>query len=224
MFGEPSLHAILGRLSERLGLTDSAGRAVQISKTHRFRHTAATNLLNAGVPLHVVMRYFGHLTPEMTMHYAVTLAQTAEREFLRFKKITTEGQPLPMDPGDLYDVLQLDQRADRVLPNGWCMLPPKQVCNRGNACLSCDKFVTDASHEPELRRQLDDTDRLMNQRKTAFLTKYGTPMGDDNVWLHGRHTEAQSLRQILLAIHDVTDTSTAVRGAGTPDRPHQHHH
>ncbi len=84
------------------------------------------------------MRYFGHLTPEMTMHYAVTLSQTAEREFLRFKKITTDGRPLPMDQGDLYDVLQLDKRTDRVLPNGWCMLPPKQVCNRGNACLSCD--------------------------------------------------------------------------------------
>lgn len=38
------------------------------------------------------------------------------------------------------------RRADRVLPNGWCMLPQKQVCSRGNACLTCDKFVTDASH------------------------------------------------------------------------------
>ena len=218
-YSAASLHAILGRLSERLGLTDSQGRPVRISKTHRFRHTAATNLLNAGVPLHVVMRYFGHVTPEMTMHYAVTLSQIAEREFLRFKKITTEGRPVPMDQGDLYDVLQLDKRADRVLPNGWCMLPPKQVCNRGNACLSCDKFVTDASHGPELHRQLAETDRLMDQRKAAFLTKYGTPMDDDNVWLQGRQTEAQSLRQILLAIQDVTDTSSAPRGAGAPDRP-----
>lgn len=47
-------------------LTDSQGRLVRIGKTNRFRHTAATNLLNAGVPLHVVMRYFGHVTPEMT--------------------------------------------------------------------------------------------------------------------------------------------------------------
>jgi integrase len=213
-----SLHSILGRLTERLGITDSLGRLVRISKTHRFRHTAATNLLNAGVPLHVVMRYFGHLTPEMTMHYAVTLSHTAEREFLRFKKITSDGRPLTMDQGDLYDVLQLDQRADRVLPNGWCMLPPKQVCNRGNACLSCDKFVTDASHGPELRRQLTETERLVEQRKAAFLSKYGTRMDDDNVWLQGRETETNSLRQILLSIDDVSDTSQAVRGAGVSER------
>ena len=213
-----TLHSVLARLTERLVVTDSQGRLVRISKTHRFRHTAATNLLNAGVPLHVVMRYFGHVTPEMTMHYAVTLAQTAEHEFLRFKKVTTDGRPLPMDQGDLYDVLQLDKRADRVLPNGWCMLPPKTVCNRGNACLSCDKFVTDASHAPELRRQLTDTEKLVEERKSAFLSKYGAAMDDDNVWLQGRSAESTSLRQILLAIEDVSDTSQAVRGAGTNDR------
>ncbi|GAB3815593.1 hypothetical protein GCM10028820_13390 [Tessaracoccus terricola] len=194
---------------------------MNISRTHRFRHTAATNLLNAGVPLHVVMRYFGHVSPEMTMHYAVTLAQTAEREFLRFKKVTTDGRELGMEAGDLYDVLQLDQRADRILPNGWCMLPPKQVCNRGNACLSCDKFVTDASHAPELRRQLANTENLIAQRQTAFLGRYGTAMDDDNAWLQGRRSEGDSLRRILLALEVVTDDNRAVRGAGAADRSHE---
>lgn len=98
------------------------------------------------------------------------------------------------------------------------MLPPKQTCNRGNACLSCDKFVTDASHAPELRRQLTDTERLLEQRQSAFLAKYGTPMDEDNVWAQGRAAETASLRQILLAIEDVSDTSQAVRGAGAHDR------
>lgn len=88
----PTLHAHLAELAGRLAITDSAGRPVMISKTHRFRHTAATNLLNAGVPLHVVMRYFGHVSPAMTMHYAVTLSQTHEREFLRYKKVTSDGR------------------------------------------------------------------------------------------------------------------------------------
>jgi hypothetical protein len=169
-YAAANLHAILGRLRDGSRSLIARADKVLISKTHRFRHTSATHLLNAGVLLHVVMRYFGHLTPEMTMHCAVTLSQTAEREMLRFKKITAHGRPLPIEQGDLYEVPQLDQRADRVLPNGWYMLPPKQVCNRGNACLSCDKFVTDASHGPELRRQLTDTERLVDQRKAAFLT------------------------------------------------------
>ena len=39
--------------------------------------------INAGVPVHVVQRYLGHLSAEMTMRYAHTLRETHEREFLR---------------------------------------------------------------------------------------------------------------------------------------------
>ena len=208
-----SLHARLGELSRRLQITDSLGRPVAISRTHRFRHTAATNLLNAGVPLHVVMRYFGHQSPEMTMHYAITLSQTAEKEFLRFKKVSVDGRAVTTDPSDLFDLLQLDQRADRILPNGWCMLPPKQTCSRGNACLTCDKFATDASHQPELTAQLIATQRLVQQRQAAFRARFGTEMSADNVWLQGRNQEVTSLQHILLAV-EVTPSSQAVRGSG----------
>ena len=90
----------------------------------------ATTLLNAGVPLHVVQRYLGHLTPTMTMTYAQTLQSTAEAEFLRYRKITADARDLEIDPQDLYDMLELDRRSDRILPNGWCLLPPRQSCTR----------------------------------------------------------------------------------------------
>jgi hypothetical protein len=93
-------------------------------------------LLNAGVPLHVVQRYLGHLTPTMTMTYAQTLASTAEAEFLRYRKITADARDLEIDPRDLYDMLELDRRTDRILPHGWCLLPPRQMCLKGNACLN----------------------------------------------------------------------------------------
>ncbi len=212
-----TLHLRLKQLAERLAITDSAGRPVEITKTHRFRHTAATNLINAGVPLHVVMRYFGHVSPDMTLHYAVTRSQTMEEEFLKYKKVTRDGRTAEIDGTDLYDLIQLDKRADRVLPNGWCTLPPKQLCDKGNACLTCAKFVTDVTHGPELRRQLEDTERLVATRQKAFGAKYGAPMGDDNVWLQGRRTEVDSLNRILLSITDVSDR--AVRGAGVTDQP-----
>lgn len=211
-----TFHHHLVELTEALAITDSTGRPVAISQTHRFRHTAATNLLNAGVPLHVVMRYFGHVSPQMTMHYAVTLSQTMEDEFLKYKKVTRDGRTADIDPTDLYDMLHIDKRADRILPNGWCTLPPKQLCTKGNACLSCSVFVTDASHATELRRQLDITERLVTTRQTAFTAKYGNPMGEDNIWLQGRRDEIASLNRILLSIEDITDQ--AVRGAGVNDQ------
>jgi integrase-like protein len=158
-YSAATLHSRLSALARALDIRDSVGRSVAVSQTHEFRHTRATSLLNAGVPLHVVMHYFGHASPTMSMHYARTLSETSESEFLRFRKVNTDGRELAIAPSDLFDMLHLSQRADRVLPNGWCMLPPKQACDRGNACLSCGMFATDespatSSHASSLRPRI----------------------------------------------------------------------
>ncbi|MFJ8545950.1 tyrosine-type recombinase/integrase [Streptomyces sp. NPDC093586] len=222
-YASATFHSRLGALTEKLAITDSVGRPVKISRTHTFRHTRATDLINAGVPIHVVMRYLGHVTPAMTMHYAKTLAVTAEREFLRYKKVTADGRTTEVNPSDLYDLLHLDQRADRVLPNGWCMLPPRQVCSKGNTCLTCDKFVTDASHRDELQHQLSETEALIARRQTQFTARHGEPMGEDNIWLAGRLAETRALTKVLVALDQVSvhedGQLRAVCGAGTAGRP-----
>lgn len=194
------IHQTLSEFARRLGIRDSAGRLVDFNRTHRFRHTKATSLLNAGVPLHVVQRYFGHLSPAMLMHYAQTLAETHEREFLRYRKITADARELSTDPRDLYDMLELDKRTDRILPNGLCLLPPRQACAKGNACLTCDKFATDATFLPELTVQQQRTAQLIEERQTAFTARTGQPMGEDNVWLAGRRQEQDALGRIILKL------------------------
>ncbi len=214
-----TLHKALTELARRLDIRDSAGRLVDFQRTHRFRHTRATSLLNAGVPIHVVQRYLGHLPPAMTMHYAQTLAETHEAEFLRFRKLTADARELEIGARDLYDMLQLDQRTGRILPNGWCLLPPRQSCDRGNACLTCDKFATDASFLPELRQQKDRTLHLIDQRQQAFSARTGTPMGEDNIWLQGRSREAASLEAIITTLQhhpDIEDTPEPAAVPGTP--------
>ena len=204
-------------------MRDAAGRLIDFNRTHRFRHTRATSLLNAGVPIHVVQRYLGHLTPTMAMHYARTLAETAEAEFLRFRKLTADARELEADPRDLYDMLQLDARTDRILPNGYCLLPPRQSCDRGNACLTCDKFATDATFLPELRAQEDRTLALIDSRQAAFTARTGAPMTPGNVWLEGRQREAAALDAIITTLDATPETAAhgqpgAVRGAGVPAR------
>ncbi|MFF5211024.1 hypothetical protein [Streptosporangium sp. NPDC000396] len=151
-----------------------------------------------------------------------TRSEAAEREFLRYKKVTADGRVAINDPSDLFDLMHLDQRADRVPPNGWCLLPPRQVCAKGNACLTCDKFVTDASHRGELERQLEDTENLISRRQTQFTARHGEPMGADNIWLAGRTAETTALRKVLISLDELamhSDGKTrAVRGAGTPGR------
>ncbi len=69
----------LQQLGELADIRDSQGRRPPLSNVHRFRHTRATSLINAGVPVHVVQRYLGHLSSEMRMRYAHTLRETHER-------------------------------------------------------------------------------------------------------------------------------------------------
>lgn len=211
----------LTQFAKLIDLRDEVGREVELARTHALRHTKATNLLNAGVPIHVAMRYMGHASPTMFMHYAQTLAETAEREFLRYKKITADGRDHPQDPQELFESIALDKRTDRVLPNGWCLLPPRHSCDKGNACLSCTKFATDASHEPTLRQQHRETLELIDRRQHSHSERFGAPMSGDNIWLTGRQSEVIALDTILKRIEQTRSAEaadTTIRGAGAPQR------
>lgn len=209
--------AALAALDKIHGLTDSTGKALRFTQTHRLRHTRATELLNDGVPIHVVQRYLGHKSPEMTLQYAATLAATAEAEFLKHKKIGAAGVDIAISPADIYDMTQLSKRTDRILPNGVCLLPPLKTCDKGNACLSCGHFATDATHLDELREQYARTHALIEVRRTQFHTRTGRELTDENVWVRERLRELHSLQQIIDRLVKDTDT-VAATGAGTAKR------
>jgi hypothetical protein len=190
----------LDAFATAIDLRNELGKRIILSRTHSFRHTKATGLLNAGVPIHVAMRYMGHKTPGMFLHYAQTLAETAEKEFLRYKKITADGREYQRDRVEMFEALSLDQRTDRILPNGWCTLPPRRSCDKGNACLACKKFVTDETFAPALSQQRADTLALVERRQEAHTDRFGEPMTPDNIWLRGRREEIAALDGILLAV------------------------
>lgn len=164
-------------LSEMLDIRDSQGNKVALTATHRFRHTRATTLVNAGVPLSVIMRYLGHASPEMTLHYARLKESYVEEEFLKYQKVTADGRVLHDSRIEVFDIMHLDRRADRVLPNDWCTLPPMKSCKKGNACLTCPQFVTDEKYVPELEAQLERTKTLIELRQEQFVKRFNEPMG-----------------------------------------------
>ncbi|WP_016888812.1 tyrosine-type recombinase/integrase [Mycobacteroides abscessus] len=209
--------ASLRKLDDLHGLTDSMGNPLQFTQTHRLRHTRATELLNDGVPIHVVQRYLGHKSPEMTMRYAATLAATAEAEFLKHKKIGAHGVDIGISPADILDMTQLSARTDRMLPNGVCLLPPLKSCDKGNACLSCGHFATDATHIDELKDQYSKTGALIELRRRQHLERTGRELTDDNVWIAARKRELHSLQAILDRLA-ADDNNNAIAGAGTANR------
>jgi hypothetical protein len=101
-----------------------------------------------------------------------------------------------------------------------CLLPPLKRCERGNACLTCDHFATDARHLPELAAQLSETEALIERRRAQHHKRTGREMSDGNVWLEQRLAEGRSLGSIIAALGAVED-GQAVRGAGVAGRATQ---
>ena len=159
-----------------------------------------------------------HKSPEMTARYAATLAATAEAEFLKHKKIGAHGADIDISPNDIYEMTQLAQRTDRVLPNGVCLLPPLKSCDKGNACLSCGHFATDATHLAELRHQLAATEALVTQRRDQYRQRSGRELTDDNIWIIERRREIASLHAIIERLQTATPADNSVAGAGTAKR------
>lgn len=207
----------LKRFDKVVQLTTAAGESLHFTNTHRLRHTRATELLNAGVAQHIVQRYLGHRSPEMTMHYAQTLAATAEAEFLRYKKIGADGRDIGIAPKDIYEMTQLDRRTDRILPNGVCLLPPTKSCDKGNACLPCGHFATDRTNLVELQEQRRRTLTLIDVRQSQHYLRTGTQMTPENIWMTGRRRELNSLDAIIDRLES-EDTDSVVAGAGTAGR------
>ncbi len=202
---------MLREFSDVVQIADSKGRRLQLSHTHRFRHTKLTRLAELGLPIHVLQRYAGHATPTMSMHYVAQREEHAEQAFLATAKLKADGSQMQISRED-HDSLHLFDRADRFLPNGWCLLPPLQSCDKGNACLTCSVFVTDQTHDDALTRQLKETDELIARSTAAFAQRHGRAMPEDNVWLAQRRAEQAALTRLLASMAD--HPGRAVQGAG----------
>jgi hypothetical protein len=71
----------------------------------------------------------------MILQYIAQREEHAEQAFLATVKLKADGTRVAFSRED-HDAMQLLGRADRILPNGWCLLPPLQACGKGNACFS----------------------------------------------------------------------------------------
>ncbi len=208
-----SYNWILREFSDLARFTDSKDRTVRLSHTHRFRHTRLTRLAELGLPVHVLQRYAGHASPTMSMHYIAQREEHAEQAFLATVKLRADGTRVTFSCDD-HDAMHLLGRADRILPNGWCMLPPLQACGKGNACLTCSVFVTDRTHQQALERQLTDTAALIERACADFQLRHGRPMPAGNVWLAQRQAEHDALARVIAAMQAAP--GRAVQGTGCP--------
>ncbi|GAB4528535.1 MAG: hypothetical protein Tsb0014_09910 [Pleurocapsa sp.] len=156
----------LNRLAKTYKICDSSGDIWHFT-THQFRHTVGTRMINNKVPQHIIQRYLGHESPQMTATYAKIHDQTMKEEIAKFqgRVVNISGRVIDdttpeVETSDLQWFKRTVQA--QALPNGSCALPIiSQGCPHANACLTCTHFRTTSEHLDEHKKQLRQTEKLI---------------------------------------------------------------
>ena len=166
----------LHNLAKKHAITGFDGK-IWYFQPHQFRHTVGTQMINSGVPAHIVQRYLKHSSPEMTMNYSHLHDSTMKAEFAKFqgKMVDITGKILADNPDiDVPTDLKWLKRnvLAQALPNGYCGLPIQQGgCPHANACLSCSHFKTTAQFMGQHKQQLQETERILHTAEQNGWTR-----------------------------------------------------
>lgn len=158
----------LNKLSYQKKIRDKNGNIFRFN-SHQFRHTLGTSMINNGVPQHIVQKYLGHESPEMTNTYAKIQNKKMKEEF---KKITNSKDNIDIYGKENKKIIDEDTEwlrkniLGQSLANGYCYLPVKAgSCPHANACLTCEYFRTDQSFLKEHKKHLERTKDIIKTAK-----------------------------------------------------------
>ena len=148
------------------------GQIFPLNHIHQFRHTKGTELINNGVGIEYVKRYLGHNSFAMTLHYAHIHDKTLKEQV---KKSWSEGKIVNIS-GELIDTKPEIDNANNyafkkgilgeVLANGYCALPARLTCSKGNACLQCGDFRTTLEFLDQHKEHRKRTQKALAVAKT----------------------------------------------------------
>ena len=161
----------LNTLSYEKNIVDRSGNIFRFH-AHGFRHTVGTRMINNGVPQHIVQKYLGHESPEMTSRYAHIFDETLKSEFNKFNEtlVTNKGRMIEVQGNNEVNDTDLQWFKKninaQVLPNGYCRLPILAgPCPHANACLDCTHFCTSKKFLQQHEEHLTHTKELLSLAK-----------------------------------------------------------
>lgn len=166
MGGKPFI-GYIKRLSDKYQICDSMGKRWNF-QSHQFRHTVGTRMINNGVPQHIVQRYLGHESPQMTTVYAHIHDSTLRKaidQYLGTKVVDINGEVIQSIASELDNNSELQWLKKKVLAetlsNGYCGLPAQLTCSKGNACLTCSDFCTTVEYLDQHKQHLERTNQVL---------------------------------------------------------------
>ncbi len=166
------LRGYLRLLANLKQIKGADGQVFPLSQIHQFRHTKGTELINNGVGIEYVKRYLGHNSFSMTLRYAHIHDQTLKEQV---QESWSEGKIVNIS-GELIDTNPEIDNADNytfkkgilgeILANGYCALPARLTCSKGNACLQCGDFRTTLEFIDQHKEHRERTQKALEVAKT----------------------------------------------------------
>ncbi len=162
-------------------------------KIHDMRHTVGTNMINSGVPQHIVKNFLGHTDSMTTSIYARLLNKTLKKEILPKNNVLINIEGNIEIKGTTQKIIPKELIYHQVLPNGYCSLSLDQSCPHSNACLTCTHFRTDHNFLSTHLKQIEETKLIIQKAK-------------DNKW--ERHEQANkdvlsNLKKIVSKLSEI---------------------
>ncbi|MDJ0694760.1 tyrosine-type recombinase/integrase [Mastigocoleus sp. MO_188.B34] len=186
-----SLCNVLNNLSVEFNICTASGQNWHFTG-HQFRHTVGTSMINNGVPQHIVQRYLGHESPEMTMVYAHIHDKTLRKEIEKYhdsRVVNFQGETSELDETILSSNNDLEwfkkNVQARALEHGYCARP-KVLGNCDisgfDGCYNCPHWRTNKNFLLILKDTLERTNNVLQKAKNCgweLQVNKNTPIKDN---------------------------------------------
>lgn len=159
--------------AKKYNIIDDNGE-IYYFKNHAFRHTKGVELINSGMNLIHVQKWFAHSSPEMTMVYAKITDDSLKKEWIKAKENTNffkididRGEIKSIEDEDLieWEYIRHNIEAAKV-PLGYCMASQKMGCPYVETpCLTCSNFCTTPENLPEFEMEIKNLESLIERTK-----------------------------------------------------------
>ncbi|MGX5477209.1 tyrosine-type recombinase/integrase [Bacillus thuringiensis] len=175
-FATTSVQRNLNNWAFRYNIVDSKGEVFHF-RNHAFRHSKGVELINLGMNLTHIMKWFAHASPEMTLTYAKLADDTLRKEWEKaikkkgplLKVNISQGtvQEIKLDDDLIHwEYIKSNIEAAKV-PLGYCMASKKEGCPFViTPCLdSCPNFCTTPEHIPEFEKEIQNVKEVIERTK-----------------------------------------------------------
>ncbi|URN84968.1 tyrosine-type recombinase/integrase [Acetobacterium wieringae] len=169
-----AINRALNKLAEVYNITDNKGNTFHFNN-HAFRHTKGVSLVNNGMDLQLVQKWFAHKSSASTLFYAKILDEKLREEWKEkckdgLFKIDKLGKMKKIEISkieneDLIEWEYIRHNLDAVrTPLGYCMKPSSQeCCTQMNPCLTCRNLCTTPDFIPAYEHEIEELKVLIER-------------------------------------------------------------